>query len=44
MTAAINASFREGKLFSELGLDWARPGDSVSMQGYGYFPTFRVPG
>jgi predicted dehydrogenase len=44
MTAAIDASFREGKLFSELGLDWAHAGDTVSMKNYGYFPTFRVPG
>ena len=43
MTQAVQDAFAEGKLFSELGLDWAAPGDEIDLTGYRYFPTFRNP-
>lgn len=43
MTQAVRAAFAAGSLFSELGLDWAHPGDEIDLEGYRYFPTFRDP-
>ena len=41
MTEAILEAFERAALFSELGLPWAKPGQTVSLKGYRYFPTFR---
>ena len=41
MTEAVVRAGEEASLFSELGVPWAQPGQVVSLEGYGYFPTFR---
>jgi len=41
MTEAVVEAFEEAALFSELGVEWAQSGESVSLEGYDYFPTFR---
>lgn len=41
MGALIRKAWREGKLFSELGVEWARPGQLIDLSDYAYFPTFR---
>ncbi len=41
MSALVQQAWREGKLFSELGVEWARPGQRIDMSGYAFFPTFR---
>ncbi len=41
MSALVQRAWAEGKLFSELGVDWARPGRRVDLSDYAYFPTFR---
>lgn len=41
MTEAILEAHEKGALFFEMGVPWARPGRRVSLEGYGYFPTFR---
>jgi predicted dehydrogenase len=38
---AVRRGFAEGRLFSELGVPWARPGRPVSLRGYERFP--RLP-
>ena len=43
MTEAVQEAFQQGALFSELGLSWAQAGEVFSLEGYGYFPTHRVP-
>ncbi len=42
MSAAVQAAFAEGRLFSDLGLDWAVPGEEIDLVDYRYFPTFRT--
>ncbi len=42
MSAAVQAAFAEGRLFSDLGLDWAVPGDEIDLVDYRYFPSFRT--
>jgi hypothetical protein len=42
MSAAVQAAFAEGRLFSDLGLDWAVPGEEIDLVDYHYFPTFRT--
>jgi predicted dehydrogenase len=41
MTEAVVAAFEKAALFSEIGVEWAKPGEAVSLEGYDYFPTFR---
>lgn len=41
MTTLVQRAWAEGKLFSELGVEWARPGRRISLVDYGYFPTYR---
>ena len=41
MDEYVQRAFAEGALFSELGIDWARPGEIVDLEGYDYFPTYR---
>ena len=41
MTEIVQRASREAALFSELGVEWARPGDEIDLRGYAYFPTFR---
>ncbi|MEW6755888.1 MAG: Gfo/Idh/MocA family oxidoreductase [Candidatus Latescibacterota bacterium] len=41
MSQVVQRAFEEGALFSELGVEWARAGNPVSLEGYTYFPTFR---
>ena len=42
MSAAVQAAFAEGRLFSDLGLDWAVRGDEIDLVDYRYFPSFRT--
>lgn len=42
MNAAVQQASAEGRLFSELGLDWAIPGELVDLSEYDYFPTYRT--
>jgi predicted dehydrogenase len=37
----IVRAHREGKLFSDLGVEWARAGDLIDLTGYDRFPKFR---
>jgi predicted dehydrogenase len=37
LDSAIDKCFDEGKMFSELGVDWAVPGDYIDMVGYNCF-------
>ena len=39
----IHRSFEEGKLFSELGADWARPTKPFSLGDYRSFPSVPMP-
>lgn len=41
MSGYVQRAFEEGALFSELGIDWARPGDEIDLEEYDYFPTYR---
>lgn len=41
MTEAVQQAWSEGALFSELGIDWAIPGDEIDLTGYTYFPSYR---
>ena len=41
MTETVLQAFEKAALFSELDIPWAKPGRSVSLEGYRYFPTFR---
>ena len=41
MSAAVQTAFATGRSFSDLGLDWAVPGDEIDLVDYGYFPTYR---
>lgn len=43
MDEAIHRSFKEGKLFSELGVDWAVETEVFSLEGYGGFPAAENP-
>lgn len=44
MTDAVQDAFGQGVNFSELGLPWATPGETISLEGYDYFPSYRTPG
>jgi predicted dehydrogenase len=39
----IHRSFEEGKLFSELGVEWARPTRTFNLDGYSSFPSRPLP-
>ena len=39
----IHRSFEEGKLFSEIGADWARPTQPFSLEDYRAFPSRPLP-
>ena len=39
----IDRSFEEGKLFSELGVAWAKAASPFDLHGYGYFPGGKSP-
>ena len=39
--SVILNSFREEKLFSEMGVQWARKGSIVSMGNYKFYPSFQ---
>lgn len=41
MTEIVQRASREAALFSELGVEWAQPGDEIDLRNYCYFPTFR---
>jgi hypothetical protein len=41
MTELIQRAYVASQLFSELDVDWAIPGQRISLEGYGYFPSFR---
>ncbi len=41
MTEWVLQAWREAALFAELGVEWARAGERIEMDGYAYFPTFR---
>ena len=41
MRALIQHAWSEAKLFTELGVEWARPGKRIDLRDYAYFPTFR---
>ncbi len=41
MHALILRAWSEAKLFTELGVEWARPGKHINLIDYNYFPTFR---
>ena len=41
MTQQIKNAYVSSRLFSELDVDWAVPGQRISLEGYGYFPSFR---
>jgi len=41
MTEWVIKAWKEAALFSELGVEWARAGRRIEMDGYTYFPTFR---
>ena len=41
MTEAVMQAFEKAALFSELDIPWAKPGKTISLEGYRYFPTFR---
>ena len=41
MRALIQCAWSEAKLFTELGVKWARPGKRINLIDYTYFPTFR---
>lgn len=41
MTELIQSAYVSSRLFSELDVDWAVPGQRISLEGYGYFPSFR---
>ena len=43
MGDAIARAHEEWALFSELDLPWAAPGSEVSLSGYRYYPTHRLP-
>ena len=43
MGDAIARAHEESALFSELGLPWATAGTEVSLSGYEYYPTHRLP-
>ena len=39
----IHRSFEEGALFSELGVDWARPTPAFHLDDYRSFPSRPMP-
>jgi len=41
MSEYVQRAFEEGALFSEMGIDWARPGEIIDLEGYDYFPTYQ---
>lgn len=41
MTETVQRASREAALFSELGVEWALPGEEIDLREYAYFPTFR---
>ncbi|MBJ66953.1 MAG: hypothetical protein CME28_04615 [Gemmatimonadetes bacterium] len=41
MRALIQRAWSEAKLFTEIGVEWARPGKRIDLRYYSYFPTFR---
>ena len=41
MTETVLEAYEQAALFSEMEVPWARPGEVVSLENYGYFPTFR---
>ncbi|NKB71710.1 MAG: hypothetical protein GKR89_31940 [Candidatus Latescibacteria bacterium] len=43
MTELLQGAFAEGRLFAEMGVDWARPGQEIDLRDYAYFPSFRPP-
>jgi predicted dehydrogenase len=44
MTELVLRAGSEAALFSELGVPWAVAGERLDLTGYGYLPTWRVPG
>jgi hypothetical protein len=44
MTELVLRAGSEAALFSELGMPWAVAGERLDLTGYGYLPTWRVPG
>lgn len=44
MTNAVQDAFGQGVNFSELGLPWATPGETISLEDYDYFPSYQTPG
>ena len=40
MTELIQRAYVSSQLFSELDVDWAVPGQRISLEGYGCFPSF----
>jgi predicted dehydrogenase len=38
--SVILQSYREEKLFSEMGVEWAHKGSIISMENYNFFPSF----
>ena len=40
MTDLVTQAYREGALFSELGVEWASKGRKISLRDYDYFPTY----
>ena len=42
MANHLQRAWEEARLFSEMGLDWARPGEDIDLRDYRYFPTFRT--
>ncbi len=41
MSGLVRRAWNEGKLFSELGVGWALPGEKIDLKDYAYFPSFR---
>lgn len=41
LDSIIEKAFLEEKLFSELNVPWAQPGDLIDLRDYKFFPTFR---
>lgn len=41
MTEAVRKAWSEASMFSELGIDWAIPGEEIQVTDYAYFPAYR---
>ncbi|MFC1526656.1 Gfo/Idh/MocA family protein [Candidatus Latescibacterota bacterium] len=44
MTELVMQAYEKASLFSELDVPWAEPGEVICLEGYDYYPTFRMPG